>query len=55
MSGNYVLDAFGNKNQVDVRIEIESQPYGVDYTSLIALQIKAIKELELRLAALESQ
>ena len=50
-----VLDASGNKNQVDVRIEIEPRLYGVDYTSLMVLKMKAIKEFESRLTALESR
>ena len=55
MSGNYVLDASGLRNQVDVRIEIEPRPYGVDYTSLMVLNMKALDELILQLTELESR
>jgi hypothetical protein len=50
-----VLDAFGNKNQLDVRIEIEPRSYGVDYTSLMVLNMKALDELILQLTELESR
>ena len=50
-----VLDASGNKNQVDVKKEIKSQPYGVDYMSICVLQMRAIQELQVRLAELEGQ
>ena len=51
-SGN-VLDGSGNKKQVDVRKEIKSQPYGVDYMSICVLQMRAIQELQARLRVLE--
>ena len=51
-SGN-VLDGSGNKKQVDVRKEIKSQPYGVDYMSICVLQMRAIQELQVRLRVLE--
>jgi len=50
-----VLDGSGNKKQVDVRKEIKSRPYGVDYMSICVLQMRAIQELQARLMELEGR